>query len=134
MPRVRLKPLSRYQFSTEITVRTTDLNYGGHLGNDRLLSASVARGGGSITAVASVAPELVAAAQRDPQRQPDLDAVRELLESYGLGPAVKAVLRHKGIGAYRTRPPLLDLDRESEVRLIREFDDEVPGPRQTTSP
>ena len=64
----------------------------------------------------------------------DLDAVRELLESYGLGPAVKAVLRHKGIGAYRTRPPLLDLDRESEVRLIREFDDEVPGPRQNTSP
>jgi acyl-CoA thioesterase FadM len=38
MPRVRLKPLSRYRFSTEITVRTTDLNYGGHLGNDRLLS------------------------------------------------------------------------------------------------
>jgi 4-hydroxy-tetrahydrodipicolinate synthase len=104
------------------------------VGNDRLVSASVARGGGSITAVASVAPELVTAAHRDPNRQSDLDAVRELLESYGLGPAIKAVLRHKGIGAYRTRPPLLDLDRESEVRLIREFDDEVPGPRQTTVP
>jgi acyl-CoA thioester hydrolase len=38
MPRVKLKPLDHYPFSTDITVRTTDLNYGGHLGNDRLLS------------------------------------------------------------------------------------------------
>lgn len=38
MPRIRLKPLSEYSFITEIKVRLTDLNYGGHLGNDRLLS------------------------------------------------------------------------------------------------
>ncbi len=38
MPRLQLKPLPAYGFQTEITVRTTDLNYGGHLGNDRLLS------------------------------------------------------------------------------------------------
>lgn len=38
MARVQLEPLPAYPFSTEITVRTTDLNYGGHLGNDRLLS------------------------------------------------------------------------------------------------
>lgn len=38
MPRVRLKPLDYYPFSTHITVRVTDLNYGGHLGNDSLLS------------------------------------------------------------------------------------------------
>jgi acyl-CoA thioester hydrolase len=38
MPRVRLLPLNKYPFSTEITVRTTDLNYGGHLGNDSMLS------------------------------------------------------------------------------------------------
>ncbi len=38
MPRIRLQPLSEYIFSTEITVRLTDLNYGGHLGNDRMLS------------------------------------------------------------------------------------------------
>lgn len=30
--------MSHYPFRTEITVRTTDLNYGGHLGNDSLLS------------------------------------------------------------------------------------------------
>jgi len=38
MPRVKLKSLNSYLFTTDITVRTTDLNYGGHLGNDRLLS------------------------------------------------------------------------------------------------
>ena len=38
MPRIRLKPLNAYPFSTKITVRVTDLNYGGHLGNDSLLS------------------------------------------------------------------------------------------------
>jgi len=38
MPRRKLNPLSTYPFSCELVVRTTDLNYGGHLGNDRLLS------------------------------------------------------------------------------------------------
>jgi acyl-CoA thioesterase FadM len=38
MPRVRLKPLGHYPFNTQIAVRVTDLNYGGHLGNDSLLS------------------------------------------------------------------------------------------------
>ena len=38
MPRLKLNPLAAYPFNCELTVRTTDLNYGGHLGNDRLLS------------------------------------------------------------------------------------------------
>lgn len=38
MPRIQLKPFDKYPFFTDITVRTTDLNYGGHLGNDRLLA------------------------------------------------------------------------------------------------
>jgi acyl-CoA thioesterase FadM len=38
MPRVKLKALDSYPFSIELEVRITDLNYGGHLGNDRLLS------------------------------------------------------------------------------------------------
>lgn len=38
MPRVRLEPRPRYPHAVDLTVRTTDLNYGGHLGNDRLLS------------------------------------------------------------------------------------------------
>ena len=38
MPRTKLTAFDSYQFATEIRVRTTDLNYGGHLGNDRMLS------------------------------------------------------------------------------------------------
>jgi len=38
LPRIRLESLDRYSFETEIAVRTTDLNYGGHLANDRLLA------------------------------------------------------------------------------------------------
>ncbi len=38
MARLQLKPLAEYPFCTEITVRTTDINYGGHLGNDRVLT------------------------------------------------------------------------------------------------
>ena len=38
MPRLQLGPLAEYRFSTLIAVRTTDVNYGGHLGNDTLLS------------------------------------------------------------------------------------------------
>ena len=38
MPRLDLKAREPYAFACELTVRTTDLNYGGHLGNDRLLA------------------------------------------------------------------------------------------------
>lgn len=38
MPRLELKARDPYPFACELTVRTTDLNYGGHLGNDRLLA------------------------------------------------------------------------------------------------
>jgi 4-hydroxy-tetrahydrodipicolinate synthase len=92
------------------------------VGNDRLVSTAVAAGGGSITAAASVAPELVAAAHRDSSRQAELDRVRSLLEAFGLGPAVKAILRRKGIGDYRARPPLLDLDDRSAEELIAQFE------------
>lgn len=93
------------------------------VGHDSLLSRARAAGGsGSISAAASVVPGLVAATQREAALQEKLDEVRGLLERYGLGPAVKAILRHKGFGAYRTRPPLLDLDDESAARLIEEFD------------
>lgn len=93
------------------------------VGNDRLLSRARAAGGsGSITASANVVPALVAATQRDAGRQPELDEVRSLLERYGLGPAVKAILRHKGFGPYRTRPPLLDLDDNSAAKLVAEFE------------
>ncbi len=38
MPRLQLLPRESYPHSCDLTVRTTDLNYGGHLGNDRVLT------------------------------------------------------------------------------------------------
>jgi acyl-CoA thioesterase FadM len=38
MPRTKLILPERFPFTTEIPVRITDLNYGGHVGNDSVLS------------------------------------------------------------------------------------------------
>lgn len=38
MPRLTLHARDDYPFHFELKVRTTDLNYGGHLGNDRVLT------------------------------------------------------------------------------------------------
>lgn len=38
MPRVKLPLPDSFPFATTVTVRATDANYGGHLGNDTLLS------------------------------------------------------------------------------------------------
>jgi acyl-CoA thioester hydrolase len=38
MSRVKIELPAEFSFSTEIPVRVTDMNYGGHLGNDTLLS------------------------------------------------------------------------------------------------
>lgn len=38
MPRIKLALPKNFTFSTELRVRVSDVNYGGHLGNDNLLS------------------------------------------------------------------------------------------------
>ena len=38
MPRIQLELPDKFQFSTELRVRVGDLNYGNHLGNDRVLT------------------------------------------------------------------------------------------------
>ncbi|MGB2867051.1 MAG: thioesterase family protein [Bacteroidota bacterium] len=38
MPRVKLELPSEFDFTTELPIRITDINYGGHLGNDTVLS------------------------------------------------------------------------------------------------
>jgi acyl-CoA thioesterase FadM len=38
MPRVRLRDLGRYEFSHSVTLQPRDINYGGHLANDALVS------------------------------------------------------------------------------------------------
>lgn len=37
MPRLQLDLPNTFLFETELTVRVSDLNYGGHVGNDRIL-------------------------------------------------------------------------------------------------
>ena len=97
------------------------------VGSDRLVCACLEAGGrGSITAAANVAPTLVAAVQRDDADQSRLDELRALLEEFGLGPAVKTILRRRGLGAYATRPPLLGLDRSREDSLWQAYGELVP--------
>ncbi len=38
MERIKLKLTNQFKFSTTLTIRITDLNYGGHVGNDTFLS------------------------------------------------------------------------------------------------
>lgn len=98
------------------------------VGTDRLVTACRRAGGsGSISAAASVAPALVGAAHRDDSEQGRLDSVRGLLEAFGLGPSVKAILRRSGLGVYATRPPLMGLDPSREDELWRAFCELVQG-------
>lgn len=38
MPRTRIELPEKFSFTTDIPIRITDLNYGGHVGNDSILS------------------------------------------------------------------------------------------------
>lgn len=38
MPRIKIDLPATYHFTTEIPIRISDINYGGHLGNDSVLS------------------------------------------------------------------------------------------------
>ena len=38
MPRIKIELPEKFIYKTEIPIRITDINYGGHLGNDSLLS------------------------------------------------------------------------------------------------
>ncbi len=103
-----------------LTTRFPDGAY--FVGNDHLVRACVEAGGcGSITAAASVAPDLVRAVQGGEAEQGTLDEVRDLLEEYGLGPSVKAILGSRGLGEFATRPPLRGLEPERARQLLSLF-------------
>jgi len=94
---------------SRLTERFSDGAY--FVGNDHLVRTCIEAGGrGSITAAASVTPRLVRAVQMGEEDQGALDVVRDLLEEYGLGSSVKAILKRMGLGEFSTRPPLSELD------------------------
>jgi len=97
------------------------------VGTDRLVTACLRAGGsGSISAAASVAPALVVATHLRGAEQEELDGVRGLLEAYGLGPSVKAILCRCGLGDYATRPPLVGLEPQRADQLWRAYCGLVP--------
>jgi len=97
------------------------------VGTDRFVDANRRGGGaGSISAAASVAPALVAGVGRGSGEQEQLDRVRAVLESHGLGQAVKTILRRCGLGEYATRPPMTGLDPAREGGLWEAYCALVP--------
>ena len=98
--------------------------FAGYLaGHDKLVAKCLAAGGkGSISACASVVPDLVAGIRQKPDQQGKLNSVRGLLEKFGLGQSVKAILRKKGFGAYAARPPLTQIDPKAEQQLLGMLD------------
>jgi len=110
---------------TRLSRRFADRAY--MVGTDRLVTACLRAGGsGSVSAAASVAPAMVVAAHLGETEQEELDAVRALLEAYGLGPSVKSILRRCGLGDYATRPPLVGLEPERADQLWEEYCELVP--------
>ncbi len=63
---------------------------------------------------------------RNFREERQLESFRSLLEAYGLGPAVKTILRRCGVGEYATRPPLLGLDPSRAEELWPAFCEMVP--------
>lgn len=111
-------------------------------GNDhRVAEACAAGGAGSITAVANVFPDLVAAAQqaawlagdwRAPQAR--LSAARTLIESYPLQPATKAALAEvAGLPETAVRPPQVELSPEQRAGLRAGLLAELPSWRPPLS-
>ena len=93
------------------------------VGHDKLISKCLAEGGkGSISACASVVPDLVASIKSKPDQQGKLNSVRGLLEKFGLGASVKAILHKKGFGDYAARPPMTDIDPKAEAQLMGMLD------------
>ena len=93
------------------------------VGHDKLVAKCLQAGGqGSISACASVVPDLVARIKAQPDQQGKLNSLRGLLEKFGLGAAVKAILKKKGFGDYATRPPQTALDETKAQGLISMLD------------
>ena len=91
------------------------------VGAESLVGAGLARGAaGSVSALASAFPELVAAAVRDPstERSAQLGELRDGLDAYPRHAALKRILGLRGVPVRAdVRAPLRDLDQEERRAL-----------------
>ncbi len=91
------------------------------VGAEGLISAGMARGAaGSVSALATAFPELVAAAVRDPspERSAQLGELRDGLEAFPRHAALKRILGLRGVAVRAdVRAPLRDLDEEERRAL-----------------
>lgn len=95
------------------------------IGDERLLARAMARGAqGSICGLANIEPALLRKVIHEGLDDPRVTAAVDLLVSYPVMPAVKALVAHRRNDPQlaRTRPPLVDLDASEADTLATGFD------------
>lgn len=118
-----------------------DPGFGVFAGNETLLLDTMRLGGaGCISATANINPAAIHALAvgwqaDDAERiQEDLNALRRLVQSYPMIPALKKTIAHYSGDSdwQRVRPPLVELDEAQGARLIADLERqgfEMPGQR-----
>ena len=98
------------------------------VGPEALIAQGMAAGAaGAVSGLASVYPELVAAAVRDPGQAGKIGAVRAALQRFPFQAAAKVVLRHRGVPIRPdVRAPLRTLTADEEAELLRWLESSSP--------
>jgi len=100
------------------------------VGDERQLARAMAKGAeGSICGLANLQPEMLRALIHDGTEDPRLEPLVNLIVSYPVLPAVKALVAHihGDEGFVAMRPPLTDLPYSRRVELASAFDAIVAG-------
>jgi dihydrodipicolinate synthase/N-acetylneuraminate lyase len=99
------------------------------VGPEALIAQGMAAGAaGAVSGLASVYPELVAAAVRDPDQAGEIGAVRAALQRFPFQAAAKVVLRRRGVPIRPdVRAPLRLLTADEEAELLRWLESSSPA-------
>lgn len=100
------------------------------VGDERLLARAMAKGAeGSICGLANLQPAMLRALIHDGRDDPRMAPLVELIVSYPVLPAIKALVAHihGDEGFVTMRPPLTDLSYSRRVELASAFDEILAG-------